>query len=75
MTLPLDLVEDPSLVVALTGTMLFGGYVVGAASPPVVGLLRDASGGFAVGFLALAGLCVAAMLIVASRALRAPRAT
>lgn len=73
MTLPLDLVEDPSTVAALTGPMLFGGYVMGAASPPVVGLLRDATGGFESGFLALAGLCVAAMLIVASRALRAPR--
>jgi len=75
MTLPLDLVEDPSMVVALTGPMLFGGYVVGAASPPVVGLLRDATGGFDIAFLALAGLCVVAMLIVASRALRAPRAS
>jgi len=74
MTLPLDLVEDPSMVVALTGRMLFGGYVVGAASPPVVGLFRDATGGFDTGFLALAGLCVAGMLIVASRALRVPRA-
>lgn len=74
MTLPLDLVDDPSMVVALTGPMLFGGYVVGAASPPVVGLLRDASGGFQISFLVLAGLCVGGMLIVASRALRAPPA-
>lgn len=71
MTLPLDLVRDPSTVVALTGPMLLGGYVVGAASPPVVGLLRDATGGFTIGFLTLGVLCVIAILIVSSRALRA----
>lgn len=71
MTLPLDLAGEPSVVAALTGSMLFGGYLVGAASPPVVGLLRDASGGFTIGFLALAGLCAAAILIVFSKPLRA----
>lgn len=71
MTLPLDLVEDPRRVSALTGPMLFGGYVLGAASPPVVGLLRDLTGDFTAGFLLLAGLCVVSIVLTRSRILRA----
>lgn len=71
MTLPLDLVEDPGRVAALTGPMLFGGYVLGAASPPVVGLLRDVTGDFTAGFLVLAGLCVLSIVLTRSRVLRA----
>jgi CP family cyanate transporter-like MFS transporter len=72
MTLPLDLVDDPSAVVTLTGPMLFGGYVLGALSPPVVGLLRDLTGGFTAGFLVLAGLCILAISLARSPILRAP---
>jgi CP family cyanate transporter-like MFS transporter len=71
MTLPLDLVAEPAGVVALTSPMLFGGYVLAAASPPFVGLLRDASGSFVPGFLTLAALLVCAIGLLLSRVLRA----
>jgi CP family cyanate transporter-like MFS transporter len=70
MTLPLDLVDDPATVVAITGPMLLGGYVVGAAAPPAIGLLRDLTGGFEAGFLVLAGLAVVALALASSRVLR-----
>jgi CP family cyanate transporter-like MFS transporter len=70
MTLPLDLVDDPATVVAITGPMLLGGYVVGAAAPPAIGLLRDLTGGFDAGFLVLAGLAVVALALASSRVLR-----
>ena len=70
MTLPLDLVDHPATVVAITGPMLLGGYVVGAAAPPAVGLLRDLTGGFDAGFLVLAGLALAALALAFSRVLR-----
>jgi CP family cyanate transporter-like MFS transporter len=72
MTLPLDLVEDPAMVASLMGPMLFGGYVVSAASPPVLGLLRDVTGGFATGFVLLGALCVAAVVLTRGRSLRHP---
>jgi cyanate permease len=56
--------------VAITGPMLFGGYVVGAAAPPAIGLLRDLTGGFDAGFLVLAGLAVVALALASSRVLR-----
>jgi CP family cyanate transporter-like MFS transporter len=70
MTLPLDLVDDPATVVAITGPMLLGGYVVGAAAPPAIGLLRDLTGGFDAGFLVLAGLAAVALALASSRVLR-----
>jgi CP family cyanate transporter-like MFS transporter len=73
MTLPLDLVGDPAGVVGLTGPMLLGGYVLAAASPPLVGLLRDVSGSFVPGFLLLAALCLLGIVQSFSSALR-PRA-
>jgi MFS transporter, CP family, cyanate transporter len=70
MTLPLDLVEDPAMVASLMGPMLCGGYVIGAASPPVLGLLRDATGGFATGFVVLSVLSLIAIALTRSRAFR-----
>ena len=72
MTLPLDLVEDPSMVASLMGPMLCGGYVVGATSPPVLGFLRDLTGGFATGFVVLSALSVTAIALTRSRAFRPP---
>ena len=72
MTLPLDLVEDPAMVASLMGPMLCGGYVVGAASPPALGLLRDLTGGFTTGFVVLSVLAVTAVALTRSRALRHP---
>jgi MFS transporter, CP family, cyanate transporter len=70
MSLPLDLVAEPASVVALTAPMLLGGYVLAAVSPPVVGLLRDMTGSFTLGFLFLAGLCAGGIALTASRSVR-----
>jgi MFS transporter, CP family, cyanate transporter len=47
MTLPLDVAHEPAGVAAFTAVMLGAGYFAAAASPFVVGALRDASGSFA----------------------------
>jgi MFS transporter, CP family, cyanate transporter len=46
MTLPLDLEHDPRRVGALVGMMLGLGYVIGALSPLVLGVVRDTTGSF-----------------------------
>jgi CP family cyanate transporter-like MFS transporter len=46
LTLPLDLERDPRRVGALVGMMLGLGYVIGAASPLLLGVVRDATGSF-----------------------------
>ena len=46
LTLPLDLEDDPARVGALVGMMLGLGYTVGAVSPFVLGVVRDATGSF-----------------------------
>lgn len=46
LTLPLDLEEAPRRVGALVGMMLGLGYTIGAISPFVLGLVRDATGSF-----------------------------
>ena len=46
LTLPLDLEDDPARVGALVGMMLGLGYTIGAVSPFVLGVVRDATGGF-----------------------------
>ena len=46
LTLPLDLEDEPRRVGALVGMMLGLGYTIGAASPFVLGAIRDATGSF-----------------------------
>ena len=46
LTLPLDIEHDARRVGALVGMMLGLGYVIGAASPLVLGAVRDATGSF-----------------------------
>ena len=46
LTLPLDIEQDARRVGALVGMMLGLGYVIGAASPLVLGAVRDATGSF-----------------------------
>ena len=46
LTLPLDLEDDPARVGALVGMMLGLGYTIGAVSPFVLGVVRDATGSF-----------------------------
>lgn len=65
--LPIDLRATPDGVARLTAWMLGLGYLLSAAAPILVGMLRDATGGFtvpmaALGVLALLGVIVALML-------------
>jgi MFS transporter, CP family, cyanate transporter len=46
LTLPLDAAERPAEVAALAGMMLGLGYTLSAASPLLLGAVRDLSGGF-----------------------------
>jgi CP family cyanate transporter-like MFS transporter len=53
---PIDLRETPQGVASLTAWMLGIGYLVSATGPILVGLLRDATGGFAVPMGVMASL-------------------
>ena len=55
MTLPLDLEVEPRRVGALVGMMLGLGYVIGAASPFVLGAVRDVTDSFTLSLWLLAG--------------------
>jgi CP family cyanate transporter-like MFS transporter len=46
MTLPLDVADNAGAVAAFTAVMLGGGYSISAASPFVLGAVRDATGSF-----------------------------
>ena len=46
---------------AVAGRMLLGGYVVGATAPPLLGLLRDTTGSYVLGF---AGLIVFVLMAI-----------
>jgi CP family cyanate transporter-like MFS transporter len=58
LTLPLDYSADADEAGRLTAMTFFVGYVVAAVGPVAVGALRDATGGYAVPFVALATLSV-----------------
>jgi MFS transporter, CP family, cyanate transporter len=58
LTLPLDYSADAEEAGRLTAMTFFVGYVVAAVGPVAVGALRDATGGYAVPFVALAALSV-----------------
>lgn len=64
MTFPLDLIDDPAAVAAVAGRMLLGGYVVGAIAPPLLGLLRDMTGSYVLGFAGLIAFVLVAIPIV-----------
>lgn len=64
MAFPLDLVEDPLGVAAVAGRMLLGSYGLGAIAPPLLGLLRDTTGGYDTGFVVLVLLVLAAVPVV-----------
>jgi cyanate permease len=66
LTLPLDYSADADEAGRLTAMTLFVGYVVAAVGPVAVGALRDATGGYAVPFVALATLSLG-MLAVSPR--------
>lgn len=58
LTLPLDLHHEPHEVVATTGIMLGGGYIMAAAAPVALGAMRDMTGGFDAVLVALTVICV-----------------
>jgi CP family cyanate transporter-like MFS transporter len=66
MTLPLDVADDAPAVSAFTGVMLGGGYTISAASPFVLGAVRDATGSFSDALWLLVGTSVAFLLVVAT---------
>lgn len=63
LTLPVDVAESPSEVGAVAALMLLGGYLLAGLGPVVLGLLRDASGDYAVSLWLLVAL--AAILVIA----------
>ena len=66
MTLPLDAAEQPAEVAALAGMMLGIGYTLSATSPLLLGVLRDATGGFTAVLWALVGVAALLVLVDAS---------
>jgi MFS family permease len=62
LTLPLDYSANADEAGRLTAMTFFVGYVVAAVGPVAVGALRDATGGYAVSFVALAALSVAMLV-------------
>ena len=66
MTLPLDVADDAPAVSAFTGVMLGGGYTISAASPFVLGAVRDATGSFSDALWLLVGTSVAFLVVVAT---------
>jgi CP family cyanate transporter-like MFS transporter len=66
LTLPLDYSADADEAGQLTAMTFFVGYLLAAVGPVAVGALRDATGGYAVPFVALAALSVG-MLVASSR--------
>ena len=80
MTLPLDIEHDARRVGALVGMMLGFGYVIGAASPLVLGAVRDATGSFTDSLWLIVGFCAALVAAVSVAPVRrvgaasAPRA-
>jgi CP family cyanate transporter-like MFS transporter len=62
MTLPLDATDRPAEVASLAGMMLGIGYTLSATAPLLLGVIRDATGGFTAVLWTLVGL--AALLVV-----------
>jgi CP family cyanate transporter-like MFS transporter len=62
MTLPLDATDRPAEVASLAGMMLGVGYTLSATAPLLLGVIRDATGGFTAVLWTLVGL--AALLVV-----------
>lgn len=65
LTLVIPLAKTSSIAEArgVTASMLLYGYLLGAAGPFIVSLLRTLSGGFALPFATLAAACAAAVIL------------
>ena len=66
LTLPLDAAEQPAEVAALTGMMFGVGYTLSAASPLVLGAVRDAAGRFTPVLWVLVGVAAVLAFVDAS---------
>jgi CP family cyanate transporter-like MFS transporter len=66
MTLPLDAAERPAEVAALAGMMLGLGYSLSAASPLLLGAVRDLAGGFNAVLWVLVGAAAVLVLVDSS---------
>ncbi len=66
MTLPLDAADQPAEVASLAGMMLGVGYTLSAASPLLLGAIRDLAGGFGAVLWTLVGAGAALVLVDAS---------
>ncbi len=77
MTLPLDVADHPSDVGSMTAMMLGAGYLISAAGPFLLGLLRDVAGSFTLSMWLMAatsaGLLLIALLNSHDRLRRDPR--
>jgi CP family cyanate transporter-like MFS transporter len=62
LTVPLAMTSSVDAARSLTATMLFYGYLLAAAGPLAVSLLRSTTGSFATPFILLAVLSVVALL-------------
>jgi CP family cyanate transporter-like MFS transporter len=62
MTMPLDASDGPAEVASYTGMMLGVGYTLAAASPLVLGAVRDATGGFEAVLVVLVALALLQVL-------------
>jgi len=58
LALPVDLAERRDEVGGLAAIMLFGGYVISSLAPVVLGVIRDATGGFELGLWLLVGIAI-----------------
>jgi CP family cyanate transporter-like MFS transporter len=63
MTLPLDATERPAEVASLAGMMLGVGYTLSATAPLLLGVIRDATGGFSAVLWTLVGLAVLLVVV------------
>ena len=64
LTLPVDIAADPEEAASISALMLLVGYVIAATAPFVLGLIRDATGGFE-GILAIFAVVGLAMVVLA----------
>jgi CP family cyanate transporter-like MFS transporter len=74
LTLPLDIEHDARRVGALVGMMLGLGYAIGAASPLVLGAVRDATGSFTGSLWLIVAFSATLLAAVAAAPVRRPEA-
>jgi CP family cyanate transporter-like MFS transporter len=71
LTLPVDVADDPGDAASISALMLLVGYLLAAAAPVVLGVVRDATGNFETVIWILVGL--AALMIPLALALNPSR--